>query len=145
MKYLIREVDVNEWVNVIHDLDRACFPDDKPWEQYPEERAWLAFSEDRSPVGFGLMVPSYEFHRCGFYTRSAVSPEARGSKLQKRLIRAREKAALKVGWDLVYTYTSPDNPASANNLNECGYTIFVPPRRHSGQVYWMKLLKKETS
>jgi GNAT superfamily N-acetyltransferase len=117
-------------------LDAECFPEDTP---YPKRKAlwWVLRAPGVGPVAFaGLRHwPADNF---GFLCRAGVIASHRGQGLQQRLIRARVRHARRAGWAGVYTYTSPENVASGNNLIKCGFSLWTPSYAWGGEdmVYW---------
>jgi len=111
--------------SILHTLDTKCFVGETP---YPKVGSywWLAYVDDE-PIAFaGMTVYDYIKKPAAFLSRAGVLPKARGNGIQKRLIRARERAAKKIGQSRIITYTSYDNLISANNLIKCGYTLYLP-------------------
>jgi hypothetical protein len=58
------------------------------------------------------------------------------------MIRVREAAARRAGVAWIYTYTAPDNYASANNLIRSGYRLYQPKTKWglSDGLYFAKKL-----
>jgi ribosomal protein S18 acetylase RimI-like enzyme len=78
--------------------------------------------------------------------RVGIMPNARGNGLQSRLIAVREQKAAAMGYKVIYTYTTPNNPYSMNNLIWSGYVTYNPDHydeTHSGEfVFFKKSLEK---
>lgn len=85
---------------------------------------WLVYYGD-DVVGFGGLT-YYPELKSAFLSRVGVLPIARGLGIQKKLIKARERQAVKDGYDRIISYTSRDNVVSANNLIACGYKLYTP-------------------
>ena len=136
-------------LNYIEGLDRLCFPGDDP---YPTAHVWwwIVWDEDGEPVGFGGVKLLPHERGVGYLCRVGVLYRARGHKLQRRLIRAREAFLKERGRGMSLTYTNLDNSASNNNLIKCGYMTYNPDYDWAGRdnvIYWRKSLQldKEAS
>lgn len=138
--FRIREVDGPKNADVIEYLHNECMPD----EELPsvEEGYWWLAYDGKEPVAYAGLHPSQRYRNVGYLCIVGVLPEARGSGLQRRLIKVRENKAKKLGWDIIITDTIPENPASSNNLIKCGYVTYVPERpwKIEGALYWRKYL-----
>ena len=106
------------------------------WE--PSAIYWGAF-DDETLVGFAGVKPSEADTRAVYLCNAAVLPEARGHRLQRRLIRVRLRWAKEQGFTLARTYTLTDNPASARSLIACGFKPFWPDVPWAGPhvCYWL--------
>lgn len=128
-------------VDLVRELDRTCFPRDTPMVEGDVEKAWwwVAY-HDKEPVGFaGLLQQDGGAKGCLY--RAGVLPQARGGGLQKRLLRAREAHARKVGIPRLYTYTSIFNYASMNTLIGAGYRpYYADIEGENGFQYFQKML-----
>ena len=111
---------VKEQLNL---LDRELF-DGSP--VFPKDGSywWFVYCDDEI-VGFAGLT-YYNELKSAFLSRVGVLPSARGLGIQKRLIKARERQAIKDGYNRIISYTSRDNIASANNLFSCGYKLYIP-------------------
>jgi GNAT superfamily N-acetyltransferase len=103
---------------------------------------WIAF-DGELPVAFCGMYQSQSIPRAGYFCRSGVLPSYRGQRLQRRLIKARERKAVALGYLSVHTDTVPGNPASNNNLIATGFRMFNPAYEWvgDGACYWQKRLQ----
>jgi GNAT superfamily N-acetyltransferase len=124
-------------------LDMICFPEDKP---YPKEGCfwWLAFDGKRV-IAFAGLKPLAGINRgTGFLCRAGVIPNARGSKVQRRLVRARIKKALQLGLKRVITYTSRVNFGSIINLLKSGMRFYSPSNdwAHKEALYFCRVLSE---
>lgn len=109
----------------LNELDSRCF---KGESLYPKIGSywWIAYA-DGNEVGFaGLTVYDYIASPACFLSRAGVLQSARGLGIHKRMIRARERLARKIGYNRIITYTSYENIASANNLIKQGYLLYTP-------------------
>lgn len=99
---------------------------------------WLAYFEDH-PVAFAGIRSSYTWRGAGYLLRCGVLEPHRGQGLQKRLIRVRERKAVKFGWRYCITDTT-ENVPSANSLIACGYRLYLPsnPWHLDQTLYWRK-------
>ena len=100
---------------------------------------WLAAVGGVS-VGFGGLKLTGE--GTAFLCLSGVLRKYRGSGIQKRLIRVRERFARRSGCVVVYTYTTRDNAPSANSLISSGFRLYEPQYAWVGRdvLYWQKSL-----
>jgi GNAT superfamily N-acetyltransferase len=90
-------------------------------------------------AGFAGMVPSLSTEHALYLNRSGVHPAHRGRGLQRRLLRAREALAKRLGYRALVSDTT-DNIHSANNLIAAGFKLFTPERPWftAHTLYWIK-------
>lgn len=143
MPYSIREVDATD-EDVVDDLDimhNLCFGNSAPPIDHSAPLRWWLAYHGKEPVAFGGITPAVNHRNSGYLYRSGVMPEHRGNRLQVRLLRARERAARRIGWDLLVTDTT-DNVHSSNALIAAGYHIYRPraPWSFMTAIYWRKKL-----
>lgn len=102
---------------------------------------WIAQCEGE-PAGFALMTPSSQWDKVGYLALAGVSPAYRGHRLQRRLIRIRERAARRLGWRTLVTEVIDNNPHSMRNLFREGFLPYVPakPWGHKNAIYMRKKL-----
>ncbi len=93
----------------------------------------------RDAVAFAGVVPSTHARNSGYFCRVGVLPKHQGFSLQRRLMRAIEAEARRIGWDRIVSDTT-DNLASANNFIAAGYRLYVPeiPWGWLHTLYWQK-------
>jgi GNAT superfamily N-acetyltransferase len=145
--YRLREVDGDEYAEELQELNTATFGDTAPplTEQALSEGFWwLAFHRpSKDMAGFGGIVPSIMHEDAGYHYRAGVMPLHRGVGLQRRLLRAREAKARRLGWRWVHTDTT-DNIPSANSLIAAGYRLFQPtvPWAFAHTLYWRKRIER---
>lgn len=122
---------------ILDELQATLLPADTPADT--SEGWWWIVWADCEPVGFAGMYASTQWGDAGYLCRAGVAPKFQGHHLQRRLIRARERQARKLGWKWVLTDTY-SNPRSANNLIACGYSTFTPsePWGGDGGTYWKR-------
>lgn len=112
-----------------------------PSDPFPEwyAGAWWIAVADGQPVAFAGVQRTRRWADAGYLVRAGVAPAARGQRLQRRLVRAREAYARQQGWRWLVTGTF-NNPASANSLIACGFRIYEPaaPWLADGALYWRK-------
>lgn len=123
-------------------LDRQCFPREKRYN-YPETQWWIISDQRGRPAAYGGLL-HYEAATI-YLCRSGVLPKYRGMGLQTRLIQIRLRWARRHGVRVAISYTSTRNVASANNLIECGFSLYNPAYAwvgHEGVVYWRRDLKE---
>lgn len=130
-----------EDVDLVAELDRACFSTDAPMVQEKIDQAcWWVAKLAGEPVGYAGLL-SQDGGARAFLCRAGVLPQARGGGLQKRLLRAREAHARKVGIPRLYTYTSVFNHASTNSLLSAGYRpYYASVEGDNAFVYYQKTL-----
>jgi GNAT superfamily N-acetyltransferase len=99
---------------------------------------WIAWN-GTEPAGYCGMT-LYPHLSSVFLCLSGVLSGYRGQGLQRRLIRVRERAAVKLGYPRSVSYTTVDNAWSANNLIRCGYRLYVPKTEWGvdGAAYFQK-------
>jgi len=75
------------------------------------------------------------------FNRAWVHPNYRGQGIQTRMIKARLKAA-KEDCTIAITYTTIDNPKSANNLIKAKFKLYIPSYQYAGadKIYFSKHL-----
>lgn len=98
--------------------------------EYSASHWWTVYAEDGKPAGFAALLP--EKHNRAFLGPSGVLKKYRGHGLQRRLIRARERFAVRHGFDAMYTYVQRGSEVSANNLLACGFKLYKPQRTFGG-------------
>jgi GNAT superfamily N-acetyltransferase len=140
MKFKIERVNGARYANELRRVQRACLPHDRPLRS-DDGYWWLAWAEDGTVAGFASMHPSVRWLGTGFLSRAGVVLHCQGFGLQKRLIRARERYARRLGWEWLVSDTT-ENPASSNSLISCGFKIYDPtwPYRVKETIYWRKKL-----
>jgi GNAT superfamily N-acetyltransferase len=141
MKFTIKRVDPDKYELAIRRLQKQCLPADEPLD-CSTGYWWLAWGEDGRLAGFCSLHASQQWGLTGYLSRAGVVLHYQGYGLQKRLIRARERLAKRLGWIWLITDTT-HNPASANNLISCGFKMYSPTRPYmtEGAVYWRKRVK----
>ncbi len=141
MSYSIRKVDTDddEIVELLKHLHDEVFASTVP--QINPERGWWWLAHDgREVAGFCGLTPAWGQPRdVGYLKRAGVRLPHRGQGLQRRLVRVREAQARRVGLRSLVTDTT-NNPASSNNLINCGYRIYQPsePWGFNNTIYWYK-------
>lgn len=107
----------------------------------PNQDYWVVYDEENTPVGFaGMHINKLVETPYAFLSWCGVLKEARGNRLQKRLIQARVRHGRRRSMNRFVTYTSPDNVASANNLIRCGFMRYTPetPYGVENASYWIR-------
>lgn len=140
MLFDIREVNGAECSACLNSLHLATFPADE-MADFTKGRWWIASDLYGRPVAFagGQVldhIPGY-----AYLSRAGVLPEARGQRLQSRLIQARSRGFKRRGTKTLVT-TTFHNPTSANNLIRSGFLMYSPevPWGAEGTCYWIKQL-----
>ena len=123
-------------------LDEICFPSDARIN--PADSLWWIVWHNQQPVAYAGLRLCQAKQNLGlaFLCRVGVLPAHRGRGLQKRLIRARERAARQLAVNELVTYCVPWNSPSLNSLIACGYKFYRPTTRYggTGSVYLRKAL-----
>jgi GNAT superfamily N-acetyltransferase len=141
MTYRIREVDGEDESDVLRALHTLTFFDTAKLPKFDDGLWWIAYYGD-APVGFINIIQSVLGSRAGYFKRVGVIPAHRGQGLQRRLMRAMEAKARKIGWTRIVSDTT-DNPPSTNNMFNCGYRTYEPEFRWANPLpalYWQKRL-----
>jgi GNAT superfamily N-acetyltransferase len=142
MKIRLVDASLQRTWDILMEMRLACFP----WEDSYNERHgdwWIAY--DPMPVAFAAMQASVRTEGTGYLNLAGVLPHARGKGWQRRLLRVREREALRKGWTVLVTDTRPSNPHSMNNLIACGFRPYAPSfpwSEHKEWVYWRKFIVK---
>lgn len=132
--YTLRQTDDIDSVRELHAL---ALPDDK-WVG-DDHTFWVAREDAGRPVGFCSAI--FWPHRSAvFLSRAAVTVSARGTGLQRRMIRTRIAWARKQGAHRVVTYTVLKNYESIVNLLKCGFRFYQPETAWAGDnVHYFEL------
>lgn len=123
-------------------MDLLLFPSDEPIDD-PEAHIWfVGFDGPKAVCYASVKLLSATDAGTAFLSRCGVLPSHRGQGLQKRLIKARERAARNAGATHILTYTVTWNAHSMNSLFSCGYRAYIPALKWggSGAVYFSKPL-----
>lgn len=94
---------------------------------------WLVLDEANAPVAYAGLYTAIEGQ--GWLVRAGVLAHAQGRGLQTRLIRARLRAAKRLGIPRVYTYTAAYNVRSQRSLISAGLR---PYRHEDGCIYYFR-------
>lgn len=141
--YRIREVDGlrEDVAEAIADMHEVCFRNTAAPVDTSEGWWWLVY-HGKYAVAFAGLTFGKSDKDTGYLVRSGVMPKYRGRGLQKRLIRAREMKARKIGLHYIVTDTT-FNTASSNSLIKAGYKLFTPKRpwAFKSTLYWRKEMK----
>lgn len=99
---------------------------------------WIAVEEDKIVAYCGCL---YSPDNICIFVRAWVHRDYRGKGMQKRMIRARLKAA-RVSCTYAITYTTYDNVPSANNLIKCKFFLYEPQYAYAGRdkLYFKRML-----
>lgn len=140
--YRIREVDGDDEVEILSLLHHQTFTPSVPHGDYGDGFWWIAYF-DGDPVAYaGIIESAYDDDDVGYFSRVGVLPQHRGNGLQRRLMRAFEAKARKLGWSRMVTDTT-DTTHSANNILAAGYRLYSPrhPWAFQNTLYWTKDLR----
>ena len=138
MKFIIKKADLRNpaLITLLCYLQKKILPSDTI---YKPERGhwWIAYTEEGKPVAFAGLVRSIKWSDTGYLCRAGVMDGYTGHGLQKRLIRARQAQARKLGWNWLITDTT-NNPASGNSLINAGFKLYTPANKWSlrNAIYW---------
>lgn len=126
--------------DLLEEMDRACFPDDKLYGLFRWDRgvAWVAFEGDSQhhyteprPTGYIAAHPMPQ-RGVWFFSRVGVMPYARGGGLQRRLMATMERHGRREGWRRLVTYTAGFNGYSTENILRCGWCTYRPRKSFVG-------------
>lgn len=124
-------------------MDLILFPTDEPIDD-PDSHIWFVGSDNGKAVCYASMkVLAGADTGSAYLSRCGVLRSHRGQGLQKRLLKARERAAKAEGLTgYLITYTVTDNAPSINSLISCGFKAFSPDLPWAGTdvVYFRKKL-----
>ncbi|QPF83057.1 GNAT family N-acetyltransferase [Bradyrhizobium genosp. L] len=138
--YRIREVEPqdDEVAEALGELHQLTFYDGARVPDFELGYWWIAFHGTRA-VGFAGIVPSTHVANAGYLCRVGVVTQHCGHGLQRRLTRALEARARRLGWQAIVSDTT-DNVFSANNFIQQGYKLFRPatPWAWVHTLYWWK-------
>jgi GNAT superfamily N-acetyltransferase len=106
---------------------------------------WGAF-EGRRLIGYAGLIPSRRFSDAVYLHCAGVLPEARGKRLQRRLIRTRLAWARRSGYLWAVTYVMPYNVPSLRSLIACGFRPYTPAIAWGGRdvVYLTRSTERQT-
>ncbi len=142
--YRIRAVDSDddEVAEILRDLHQWTFFGTAAVPQFGSGSWWLAHSGAKA-VAFAGVVPSTHAPNSGYLCRVGVLQEHQGRGLQRRLMRAVEVQARRIGWESIVSDTT-DNRISANNFIRTGYRLYEPevPWGWRNTLYWRKRLNR---
>jgi len=133
--YRFRRVDPKTDRKTLERLHKATLPHDEfpPWD---ESVWWVGVSDKGRPVAFcGVCIQG----KLAYLIRAGVMRPHRGRRLQRRMVRLRERYVRTQGCTWVYT-TTFCNPRSANTLIGCSYRQYWPadPWGETGTDYWYR-------
>lgn len=122
-------------------LDAECFPNDVPADLGDGE--WFIGWNGEDAVAF---CGCERVGPWGFHCRAGVLKDARGQRLQQRMLALREDVMRRGGLRVAVTYTETYSAASMRNLIACGYRPFeadadtglAPDDRWPRMVHWRK-------
>lgn len=140
--YRIREVDGHddEIADNLSALHALTFFDGAAVPEFEVGHWWLAYL-DNEPVAFAGTMKSTHVRSAFYFNRVGVLRPHRGYGLQRRLMRALEAKAYRMGALRIVSDTT-DNVPSSNNFIASGYWMFEPewPWAFPQSVYWTKEL-----
>ncbi|MCP3476999.1 GNAT family N-acetyltransferase [Bradyrhizobium sp. CCGUVB1N3] len=142
--YRIRAVDGDdeEVAEILRDLHQWTFFGTAAVPQFGSGSWWLAHDGAKA-VAFAGVVPSTHARNSGYLCRVGVLQKHQGRGLQRRLMRAVEVQARRIGWESIVSDTT-DNRISANNFIRTGYRLYEPevPWGWRNTLYWRKWLNR---
>lgn len=121
---------INEYLyNQLQELDERIFPN--CGNEFLKNRDWWVIEVSGKIIAYCGCL--YSEGVC-IFNRAWVSKDYRCMGIQKRMIKARIKAA-KDNAARVITYTTNDNVISANNLFKMGFRLYEPSYKWVGKGY----------
>ena len=114
-------------------LNRALFKRGMPGDLWVGDHHtfWIAY-DGETPVGFCSAV-YIERDKTAFLSSAVVFAAARGTGLQRRMVRVRRAWAARQGAAHIVTYVVEDNYASLVNLLRCGFRFYTPSEPWAGK------------
>lgn len=111
------------------------------WDLPKKAVNWVLYDSDNMPVGF-CSAYKLAYENAGFFALSGILPMYRGKGYHKKLIRVRIQWAKRNGYDYAITYTEKNNDKSFENLQDCGFKLYIPENKWVGDdfLYWRKQL-----
>jgi GNAT superfamily N-acetyltransferase len=122
-------------LELIHELDRACFPADAPPGEWAEDTLWWLALDGAGPCGYGGL---WVHGDTGHWARVGVLPEYQRHGLGSRILRTAIRAAAARGCRRVQSYTSSENVASMRSMAACG---LLPYWAGNGCVAFERVLR----
>jgi GNAT superfamily N-acetyltransferase len=115
-------------------LDDICFPGAEG--EFQKNRDWWVCCIDGEIIAYCGCIYSYDL--C-IFNRAWVHKSFRGRGLQRKMIKARLKAAIG-RCNLAVTYTMSNNLVSANNLIKSKFLLYTPSWKWAGNdcLYFCK-------
>lgn len=143
MKFYIRKANIKsaKTAALILRMQKETLPLDEPYN--PIKGVWfIAYSEGGEPAAFAGLVQSTQWWDTAYLCRAGVISKYRGFGLQKRMIKARIRAAKTMGFNWLISDTS-DNAPSANSLISAGFRMYDPSKPYAlnNSLYWRLKLK----
>lgn len=125
----------------IQEVDQRFFPE-APVKDI-DNHYWFLLKVNNQTAGYcGVKVLP---NQVAELTRAGIFESYQGFGYQKKMIKARERFAHRLGCTMVKTYCSVDNVQSANSLISCGYKLYIPEVYDDGDYHdwmcWRKRLK----
>lgn len=107
-------------------------------DEFQFNREWWVMLDEGEIVSYCGSI--YSKGIC-IFNRAWVKKSHRGQGIQRKMIKARTKAA-STFCHIAITYTTLDNFPSANNLIACGFRLYLPEYSYGGsdKLYFQKLL-----
>jgi GNAT superfamily N-acetyltransferase len=129
-------------LDLIASMQLECFGKSVKYVQDKGEFCtwWVGYDGSRAVAFCGARV--VDGHTL-YLSLSGVLKCARGKRVQRRMVRLRERWARSQGLKHALTYTSATNYPSANTLIRCGYKLYAPEwawAERKGWLYWQKSL-----
>lgn len=83
-------------------------------------------------LGFDLHLPASERLKVAHMETVIVKPQYRGSRLQRRLLKAAEQELEQTGYRYLMCTVHPENHYSLNNMQSNGYRIMLTREKYGG-------------
>lgn len=132
MVTLRRTEDIDE----VRELHALAFPEDA-WVG-DDHTFWIAKDHEGRAVGFCSAIYRPD-RQSVFLSRAAVMECAKGTGLQRRMIRARLRWARSIGAPRAHTYTTLKNYPSMLNLIKCGFRLDPDTAEQNFHLFDIKL------
>lgn len=129
---LRRTEDIDE----VRELHALAFPEDA-WVG-DDHTFWIARDREGRAVGFCSAIYNVD-KRSVFLSRAAVMGCAKGTGLQRRMIRVRLRWARANGAPAAHTYTTLKNYASMLNLLKCGFRFDTDTAEQGFHLFSLQL------
>lgn len=132
------KIEEERCIHTLKSLHHTIFPSDSFMSLY-QTRVWTLWHRGEA-VAF-CSYRKYSDKIC-FFSRAGVLEAYQGKGLHVKMIKHRLKEAQNEGYHYAITYTTKENAQSFNNLQKCGFKLYLPEYAYAGNemLYWIKIL-----